>query len=63
MTAIRQLEQLGFDPRDVEHIVLSHLDFDHAGCSAQSFLSRRVVLPRPRSAPSKDFTATPASCS
>jgi glyoxylase-like metal-dependent hydrolase (beta-lactamase superfamily II) len=31
MTAIRQIEQLGFDPRDVEHIVLSHLDFDHAG--------------------------------
>jgi glyoxylase-like metal-dependent hydrolase (beta-lactamase superfamily II) len=31
MTAIRQVEQLGFDPRDVRHIVLTHLDFDHAG--------------------------------
>ncbi len=31
MTAIRQIEQLGFRPRDVRHIVLSHLDFDHAG--------------------------------
>ncbi len=31
MTAIRQVERLGFDPRDVKHIVLSHLDFDHAG--------------------------------
>jgi glyoxylase-like metal-dependent hydrolase (beta-lactamase superfamily II) len=31
MTAIRQIEALGFDPRDVRHIVLSHLDFDHAG--------------------------------
>jgi glyoxylase-like metal-dependent hydrolase (beta-lactamase superfamily II) len=31
MTAIRQIERLGFDPRDVRHIVLSHLDFDHAG--------------------------------
>lgn len=31
MTAIRQIEQLGFDPRDVRHILLSHLDFDHAG--------------------------------
>jgi glyoxylase-like metal-dependent hydrolase (beta-lactamase superfamily II) len=31
MTAIRQIERLGFDPRDVGHIVLSHLDFDHAG--------------------------------
>lgn len=31
MTAIRQIEALGYDPRDVRHVVLSHLDFDHAG--------------------------------
>src|SRR6266850_4584930 len=31
MTAVRQVERLGFDPRDVRHIVISHLDFDHAG--------------------------------
>jgi glyoxylase-like metal-dependent hydrolase (beta-lactamase superfamily II) len=31
MTAIRQIERMGFDPRDVQHIVLTHLDFDHAG--------------------------------
>jgi glyoxylase-like metal-dependent hydrolase (beta-lactamase superfamily II) len=31
MTAVRQIQRLGFDPRDVRHIVLSHLDFDHAG--------------------------------
>lgn len=31
MTAIRQVERLGFDARDVRHIVLTHLDFDHAG--------------------------------
>jgi glyoxylase-like metal-dependent hydrolase (beta-lactamase superfamily II) len=31
MTAIRQIQALGFDPRDVRHILLSHLDFDHAG--------------------------------
>ncbi|HSU42003.1 MAG TPA: MBL fold metallo-hydrolase [Polyangiaceae bacterium] len=31
MTAIRQIEGLGFDPRDVRHIVMTHLDFDHAG--------------------------------
>jgi glyoxylase-like metal-dependent hydrolase (beta-lactamase superfamily II) len=31
MTAIRQIERLGFDARDVRHIVMSHLDFDHAG--------------------------------
>lgn len=31
MTAYRQVVALGFDPRDVRHIVLTHLDFDHAG--------------------------------
>src|SRR5690242_2886698 len=31
MTAIRQIERLGFDPEDVREIVLTHLDFDHAG--------------------------------
>ena len=31
MTAIRQVQRLGFDPRDVRHILLTHLDFDHAG--------------------------------
>jgi glyoxylase-like metal-dependent hydrolase (beta-lactamase superfamily II) len=31
LTAYRQIERLGFDPRDVRHIVLTHLDFDHAG--------------------------------
>lgn len=30
-TAIRQLQALGLDPADVRHIVLTHLDFDHAG--------------------------------
>ena len=31
MTALRQIERLGFDAADVRHIVLTHLDFDHAG--------------------------------
>jgi glyoxylase-like metal-dependent hydrolase (beta-lactamase superfamily II) len=31
MTAIRQIERLGFHASDVRHIVLTHLDFDHAG--------------------------------
>lgn len=31
LTAYRQIQRLGFDPRDVRHIVLTHLDFDHAG--------------------------------
>jgi glyoxylase-like metal-dependent hydrolase (beta-lactamase superfamily II) len=30
-TALEQIEQLGFGARDVRHIVLTHLDFDHAG--------------------------------
>lgn len=30
-TAIRQIEALGFRASDVRHIVLTHLDFDHAG--------------------------------
>jgi glyoxylase-like metal-dependent hydrolase (beta-lactamase superfamily II) len=30
-TAIRQVERLGFKAGDVRHIVLTHLDFDHAG--------------------------------
>ncbi|HEY2020213.1 MBL fold metallo-hydrolase [Paraburkholderia sp.] len=31
MTAIRQIERLGFRASDVRHIVMTHLDFDHAG--------------------------------
>lgn len=30
-TAIAQIRALGFDSADVRHIVLTHLDFDHAG--------------------------------
>ena len=30
-SAVRQVERLGFAARDVRHIVLTHLDFDHAG--------------------------------
>ncbi|WP_194723704.1 MBL fold metallo-hydrolase [Noviherbaspirillum malthae] len=31
MTALRQIQRLGFKAADVRHIVLTHLDFDHAG--------------------------------
>ncbi len=31
LTAVRQIAGLGLDPHDVRHIVLTHLDFDHAG--------------------------------
>lgn len=30
-TAYEQIIAQGFDPRDVRHIILTHLDFDHAG--------------------------------
>lgn len=30
-TAARQIEALGFSVHDVRHVVLTHLDFDHAG--------------------------------
>jgi glyoxylase-like metal-dependent hydrolase (beta-lactamase superfamily II) len=30
-TAVAQVERLGFDPGDVRHVVLTHLDLDHAG--------------------------------
>ncbi|ROO86432.1 metallo-beta-lactamase superfamily protein [Actinocorallia herbida] len=30
-TAVRQVARLGFDPSDVAHIVLTHLDIDHCG--------------------------------
>lgn len=30
-TAYEQIIAMGFDPRDVRHIIITHLDFDHAG--------------------------------
>jgi glyoxylase-like metal-dependent hydrolase (beta-lactamase superfamily II) len=30
-TAVSRLRWMGIDPRDVRHIVMTHLDFDHAG--------------------------------
>lgn len=40
-TALRQIEALGFSARDVRHIVLTHLDFDHAG-GLEDFPEARV---------------------
>lgn len=31
LTATAQIQQLGFQPSEVKHILISHLDFDHAG--------------------------------
>lgn len=49
-TAAEQLRALGFDPADVRHIVLTHLDFDHAG-GVEDFPNARVhVTARERDA-------------
>ena len=42
-TAIRQVERLGFAASDVRHIMLTHLDFDHAG-GLDDFPEARVHL-------------------
>lgn len=44
-TAARQVEALGFARADVRHIVLTHLDFDHAG-GIDDFPGARVHLLR-----------------
>jgi glyoxylase-like metal-dependent hydrolase (beta-lactamase superfamily II) len=43
MTAVRQVERLGFRAEDVRDIVLTHLDFDHAG-GLDDFPGARVHL-------------------
>jgi glyoxylase-like metal-dependent hydrolase (beta-lactamase superfamily II) len=49
-TALRQVEALGFSARDVRHIVLTHLDFDHAG-GLEDFPEARVhVMEKERDA-------------
>ena len=40
-TAVDQVRALGFDPADVRHIILTHLDFDHAG-GIEDFPNARV---------------------
>lgn len=43
LTALSQVERLGFKREDVRHIVLTHLDFDHAG-GLQDFPHAEVHL-------------------
>ena len=42
-TALRQVEALGYSARDVRNIVLTHLDFDHAG-GLEDFPGAKVHL-------------------
>jgi len=49
-TALHQVQALGFSPRDVRHIILTHMDFDHAG-GVEDFPEARVhVMARERNA-------------
>ncbi|MBV1796121.1 MBL fold metallo-hydrolase [Siccirubricoccus sp. G192] len=45
-TMLRRLKHLGHSPRDVRHIVMTHLDFDHAG-GLVDFPAARVHLMEP----------------
>lgn len=40
-TAVAQIRRLGFAPADVRHIVVTHLDFDHAG-GIEDFPNARI---------------------
>lgn len=42
-TALAQIRALGFDPKDLRHIVVTHLDLDHAG-GLPDFPSAKVHL-------------------
>jgi glyoxylase-like metal-dependent hydrolase (beta-lactamase superfamily II) len=44
-TAVEQVRKLGFDPRDVRHLILTHLDVDHVG-GASDFPWARVHVTR-----------------
>ena len=45
-TALRQIERLGYRPDDVGHIVITHLDLDHAG-GLPDFPKAKVHVLRP----------------
>ena len=53
-TALHQVRALGFSPSDVRHIVLTHLDFDHAG-GIEDFPQARVhVMAREKEAAERE---------
>lgn len=66
-TAYMQIKNLGFRPEDVRHIILTHLDFDHAGgiddfpnatvhlmeAEREAFLHRNSFIAKGRYSPSQ----------
>lgn len=52
-TAKSQVQALGYSPRDVRHIVLTHLDFDHAGGISDFPQARVHVMARELEAASR----------
>jgi glyoxylase-like metal-dependent hydrolase (beta-lactamase superfamily II) len=66
-TAIRRLKRLGYAPSDVRHILMTHLDFDHAGglidfpgaevhltaAEAEAATNRRTFIDRARWRPAQ----------
>jgi glyoxylase-like metal-dependent hydrolase (beta-lactamase superfamily II) len=45
------LRKLGFDPRDVRHVFLSHIHFDHAGAAWRFAALGATIYVHPRGAP------------
>src|SRR5882757_5921785 len=50
-TLANELRKLGFGPRDVRHVFLSHIHFDHAGAAWRFAELGATIYVHPRGAP------------
>ena len=50
-TLTRELRKFGSDPRDVRHVFLSHIHFDHAGAAWRFAELGATIYVHPRGAP------------
>src|SRR3954464_5468071 len=50
-TIARAMRTAGFDPRDVRHVFLSHIHFDHAGAAWRFAELGATIYVHPRGAP------------
>src|SRR4051812_44834343 len=46
-----ELRKFGFDPRDIRHVFLSHIHFDHAGAAWRFAELGATIYVHPRGAP------------